>query len=144
MFGGTAQHSLTSALFNISRSLFALFGLAFILVVSVYSSTQMATQSSDINTSIGASGGSSSQLAGLAYSAAKQNQYSQSVLFSVYCAAVIIVAYILSRQTSDTATLFRAFFYKHFIKFRKQKSKHKNDKNKKKGNTSFNNFKKSN
>ena len=124
LFGGTAQHSLTSALLNVARSLFTIMCLTCVLVVSVYSSTvQMTPQINEIQTS---------HLANWAHTLAKQNHYSQSVLFSVYCACVIIVAFMLSRQTSDTATLCKAFF-KHLITFRKKKTMNR-DGNKKNGN----------
>ena len=113
LFGGTAQHSLASACLNVSRSAFSVLALASILFISVYSSPMTLSE-------IG--GGGNSHLADWAHAAAKRNQYSQSVLFSVYCAGIIIVGYMLSRQTSDTLTLFKAFFAKFTRSFRRIKT----------------------
>ena len=125
LFGGTAQHSLASAFLNVSRSAFSILALALILFISVYSSPMTISEISGGGggTSSGSSTSGNSHLADWAHTAAKHNQYSHTVLFSVYCACIIIVGYMLSRQTSDTLTLFKAFFANFIQSFRRKTAK---------------------
>ena len=102
LFGGTAQHSLTSALLNLTRSCLSILILTCILFFSSYSYWPTLTNEAN-------------SLAVNALTAAKQSQYAVNVVFSLYCALLIVVAFLLSRQTSDCQTILRAIF-KHFIK----------------------------
>lgn len=74
VFGGTAMNNLIGAVLSLLRSITAVLLLALVL----FSSTPSAS------TSI-----------------ANEQQFSQSVLFSLYCAFLVVTAYFLSRQSSD-------------------------------------------
>jgi hypothetical protein len=113
LLGGTAQQSLLASLITLLRSLASILGLTLILALSVYS----IPNSSDSNNTSPDS--PQMNIANISHLAAKTNQYSQSVLFSVYCACTIATSFLLSRQTSDVSTVFKAF--KELIHFDKPK-----------------------
>ena len=104
VFGGTAQHSLTTALLSVSVSLLSVSFLTGVLVISVYT-----IPAGSIQRQIEAMSHQKSSLAYIANAASKQHLYSQSVGFSVYCALLVCVAYNLSRQSSDVLRLALAF-----------------------------------
>ena len=112
VFGGTAQMGVVSALLNILRSCVAIAFLTSILTVSAFSSQSYEAASS---------------LAHNARLSAKQGNYSTSLLFSAYCACSLVVAYLMSRQTSDVFTVCEALFEKALLKLKWNKRAHKHN-----------------
>jgi hypothetical protein len=95
VFGGTAMNNLVGAFLSLGRSLISVGLLSLVLFSSTLNSpTPIAQISTD-------------------------QQFSQSVLFSVYCALLVLVAYFLSRQTSDSWAYIK--FIKSLIAVRRMK-----------------------
>ncbi|CAF0827808.1 unnamed protein product [Brachionus calyciflorus] len=92
-FGGTSMISLPSAFLCVLRSLIASLCLSLILYSSIFTIPSVLN---DLN-------------GNLALNASLNNQFSQTVLFSLYIAILTVVSYCLSRQTSDLSTYFKLF-----------------------------------
>ena len=114
MFGGTAMNNLIGAGLSLLRSLFAIFSLSGILMGAIH----MIPSSSNASTNF-------------ALNAAVNNQFSQSVIFSLFCAILVLFAYTLSRQTSDIVTYLKIF---KEILFERQNTKKKKNTNEAKEN----------
>ena len=82
-FGGTAMNNLVGAFLSIGRSLISIGILSMVLFSSTFGSQVPIAQIS------------------------ADQQFSQSVLFSIYCAFLVVVAYFLSRQSSDLWAYFK-------------------------------------
>lgn len=77
VLGGTAMNNLAGAVLSVVRSLVAVALLALMLFSSIPAQSTTVTSTLD------------------------QQNFSQSVLFSLYCAFLVVTAYFLSRQSSD-------------------------------------------
>ena len=95
VFGGTAMNNLIGALLSLARSLFAIGVLSSVLFASIYSIPAVASAENESSPP--------------ALLAATHNQFSQSVVFSVYCGLLVLLSYMLSRQTSDMLSIFSVF-----------------------------------
>jgi hypothetical protein len=97
VFGGTAMANLAGAFLSVARSLIALVVLALILFAATLLPLPLAASTTS-TVSISSAGSSSSS---------STTQLSQTVLFSLYCAFLVVTAYVLSRQTSDLCAYVR-------------------------------------
>jgi hypothetical protein len=95
IFGGTAMNSLLGAILSLMRSILFTLILSSILFSSIYSiPTVFNHQNYDINSQLSTNNSPVSI-------AALNNQFSQSVVFSIYCGLLVIISYLLSRQSSN-------------------------------------------
>ena len=97
MFGGTAMNNLPGAFLSLLRSLSAILSLSAVLFSSIHS-VPSATNNKE------------KKLAAfsLAKLAADSGQFSQSVIFSVFCALLVLLSYFMSRQTSELLIIIEA------------------------------------
>ena len=108
LFGGTSMNNLPGALLSVLRSILSVLMLASVLCGAIYSIPNVMTLKwTPVNQTL------SSQLTP-ARLAATHNQFSQSVVFSIYCGLLVLAAYVLSRQTSDPQVYFDIF--KQFLR----------------------------
>lgn len=95
IFGGTAMNSLLGAILSLIRSILFTLILSSILFSSIYS---IQAVSNHQNYDIANNDNTNNSPASVA---ASNNQFSQSVIFSVYCGLLVIISYFLSRQSSN-------------------------------------------
>lgn len=113
LFGGTAMNNLPGAFLSMFRSLSAILSLSGILMGAIYSSPSVT---SAMERNVDTTSYSPAKLA------AETGQFSQSVVFSVFCALLTLFSYFMSRQTSELLIIIRAvkeFFMDAFAHCRK-------------------------
>lgn len=113
LFGGTAMNNLPGAFLSVFRSLSAILSLSGILMGAIYSSPSVT---SAMERNLGTTSYSPAKLA------AEAGQFSQSVVFSVFCALLVLFSYFMSRQTSELLIIITAvkeFFMDAFVHCRK-------------------------
>jgi len=129
LFGGTALTNLPGGILSVLRSISTCLCLSSVLFASIYT-IPIINNNNDNNIIYQTSlfSNKTSKQISVVHLAASQNQFSQSVVFSVFCGLLVLVSYLLSRQSSDLLIYFSIL--KQYFKELKKTDNNDNNNNK--------------